>query len=173
MRNFIAGVVAGLVATALVVWLYPWRIEASGEPASAERWLMARLVDKAIAREAPHAANPFAVSDEILLEGMKFYTSGCAGCHGDGKQASIWGTTSFFPRAPQFGTHPTPRPDWQIFWIVKHGIRNTGMGGWSKLAGDDDLWKVALFLDRMDSLPPAVAARWRGDAQVQSSPPDR
>ena len=161
MRNFIAGILTCLVALVLAAWFYPWSVAATAEPAAAERWLMTRLVDKAIAREAPRATNPFAASDEVLIEGMKFYTNGCAGCHGDGRQDSVWGTTSFFPRPPQFGKQATARPDWQIFWIVKHGIRNTGMGGWSKLAGDDDLWKVALFVDRIDSLPPAVAARWR------------
>jgi mono/diheme cytochrome c family protein len=164
VRNFIAGVVVSLVAIILVVWLYPWSVEASAEPTAAERWLMTRLIDRAIAREAPRATNPFAASDEVLLAGMKFFVSNCAGCHGDGKQSSPWGTTSFFPRPPQFGSQPTPRPDWQIFWIVKHGIRNTGMGAWEKLAGDEDLWKVALFVDRIDSLPPAVAAQWRGEA---------
>ena len=49
---------------------------------------------------------------------MKFYINGCAGCHGDGNQRSTWGTTSFFPRVPQFGTRAPSRPDWQIFWIA-------------------------------------------------------
>ena len=61
---------------------------------------------------------PLAASDETLLQGMKFYINGCAGCHGDGKQRSTWGTTSFFPRVPQFGTRAPSRPDWQIFWIA-------------------------------------------------------
>jgi hypothetical protein len=42
---------------------------------------------------------------------MKFYINGCAGCHGDGTLRSTWGTMSFFPRVPQFGTHAPSRPD--------------------------------------------------------------
>jgi hypothetical protein len=32
------------------------------------------------------------------------------------------------------------------------------------LASDEELGKVAWFVSRIDSLPPAVAAKWRGDA---------
>lgn len=160
MRNFIAGIVTGLLAVILAVWLYPWSVAATTEPSTVETWLMTRLLERGIRRGAPQAANPIPASDEVLLQGMKFYLNGCAGCHGDGKQPSAWGTTSFFPRVPQFGTHPPARPDWQIFWIAKHGIRNTAMGGWTQLASDDDLWRVALFVSRIDSLPPSVAAQW-------------
>ena len=164
MRNFIAGIVTGLVAVLLAVWLYPWHIAATTEASVVETWLMSRLLERGIRRGAPQATNPLTVSDEVLLQGMKFFRNNCAGCHGDGKQPSSWGTTSFFPRVPQFGTQAPARPDWQIFWIVKHGIRNTGMGGWAPLASDEDLWRVALFVSRIDSLPPAVAKTWRGDA---------
>jgi mono/diheme cytochrome c family protein len=161
MRNFIAGIVTGLIGLLLAVWLYPWSIAATTEPAAVEKWLMGRLRERGIRREAQPATNPVAASDELLLEGMKFYMNGCAGCHGDGRQPSAWGSSSFFPRVPQFGTQAPSRPDWQIFWIARNGIRNTGMGAWAKLASDEDLWKVSLFISRIDSLPPAVAERWQ------------
>lgn len=54
---------------------------------------------------------------------MRFYRNGCAGCHGDGKAPSAWGSNSSYPRAPQFGQVPSCRPDWQMFPIVKFGVR--------------------------------------------------
>jgi mono/diheme cytochrome c family protein len=74
---------------------------------------------------------------------MKLFRDGCDGCHGDGSKPSVWGTTSFLPRVPQFATEPPHRPDWQIHWIVKNGIRNTGMGGWEQLLSDDKIWTVS------------------------------
>jgi len=35
---------------------------------------------------------------------------------------------------------------------------------WAPLASDEELWKVASFVSRIGSLPPAVAASWRVDA---------
>lgn len=45
--------------------------------------------------------------------------------HGGSVRKSVWDTTSFYPRVPQFGFDPLKRTDSQIFEIVKHGIRYT------------------------------------------------
>jgi hypothetical protein len=52
VRNFIAGVVTGLVAVILAVWLYPWNVAATTEPTAAEAWLMTRLLERHQARSA-------------------------------------------------------------------------------------------------------------------------
>ena len=33
------------------------------------------------------------------------------------------------PPGAAVGRHPPRKPDWQLFWIVKNGVRHTGMGG--------------------------------------------
>jgi mono/diheme cytochrome c family protein len=62
---------------------------------------------------------------------------------------------------PQFGFDPPGRPDGQIFGIVKHGIRYTGMGAWSELMTDAEIWDVSAFLSRIDALPEAVDREWK------------
>jgi mono/diheme cytochrome c family protein len=91
---------------------------------------------------------------------MKIFREGCAGCDGDGLNRSTWGTTSFFPRVPQFATEPPNRPDWQIYWIVRNGIRNTGMGAWKQLLTDDQIWQVTGFVSHINSLPEDVSTAW-------------
>jgi mono/diheme cytochrome c family protein len=171
MRSFITGVVCGIVATAIAVaataLFWPWRIEATGTPSGAELVLMRAILDRAVAREAPHLTDPFPASSGNLLEGLKIFRDNCAGCHGDGAQKSVWGATSFLPRVPQFGSEPPKRPDWEIHWIVTNGIRNTAMGGFAHLMTDDQIWKVCAFVSRVHSLPDSVATQWvkRGAGQ--------
>jgi mono/diheme cytochrome c family protein len=165
MRGFVAGAVTGaalgVCGAALAGYLWPWQIEATGRGGRVETWLMRQLFDRAVGRQAPRIANPFADSAENLSAGLKIFRDGCAGCHGDANAPSTWGTTSFLPRAPQFATEPTHRPDWQIHWIVKNGVRNTAMGAWDHLLSDEKIWKVAMFVSRIDALPPAIDAEWR------------
>src|SRR5262245_48766976 len=49
----------------------------------------------------------------------------------------------------------------ELFWIVKHGIRNTAMPAWGRQLSDEDIRQVVAFLKRLDPLPPAVAAEWK------------
>jgi mono/diheme cytochrome c family protein len=85
----------------------------------------------------------------------------CAGCHGDADGPSQWGTTSFYPSVPQFAQQPPRLTAPQMFWIVKHGVRYTGMGAWNGLLSDDEIWKVVTFLNHVEHLPPRVAEEFQ------------
>jgi DNA-binding CsgD family transcriptional regulator len=63
--------------------------------------------------------------------------------------------------------HPPRLPDYQLFWIIRNGVRYSGMSAYDRqwdndrVKSDDQIWKAALFLSRLDALPPAVDAAWR------------
>jgi hypothetical protein len=73
-----------------------------------------------------------------------------------------WGTEGFYPRVPQFAQSPPQQPDWQLLWILRHGIRYSGMGAWREaMLSDKEAWEVVTFLSRLNSLPAAVQAAWQ------------
>lgn len=51
--------------------------------------------------------------------------------------------------------------DAELFWIIKHGIRNTGMPAWGRMLSDEDIWQIVAVLKGLDN-PPAVDAQWKG-----------
>jgi mono/diheme cytochrome c family protein len=120
-----------------------------------------------IKRNAPHIANPIAATDENLLAGLKVFKTACSGCHGDPSAQGDDGA-SHYPNVPQFARFPPRLPDYQLFWVIKNGVRFSGMSAWDRqwdnnqAKSDDQIWKAALFLSRLDTLPPAVDAAWRG-----------
>jgi len=66
---------------------------------------------------------------------------------------------------PQFDLENPQKPDWQMFWIVKHGVRYSGMGAWGGEVSEDKIWKVVTFLSNLKSLPPDVQMEWRKPAK--------
>lgn len=42
----------------------------------------------------------------------------------------------------------------QLFWIVKHGLKYTGMPAWPALSRDDEVWSVVAFLLRLPGMEP-------------------
>jgi mono/diheme cytochrome c family protein len=148
-----------LLAAAFVLGWVP--VAATAEPSRWESFLGHRALAASLARQAPRLQNPIALTNVNLQLGLKIYRDNCSGCHGDAKP-SLWGTTAFYPRVPQFGSDPPIKPDWQMFWIVKRGVRYTGMGAWERLMSDDDTWKVIAFLSHLKQLPPDVETEWRG-----------
>jgi mono/diheme cytochrome c family protein len=169
MRKFFLGLFLGILVppVTLISLALTGRlpVSAKAEPSSWERRLMQTIVARSVARQAPMAKNPYAATDENLLAGIKVFHDACDGCHGIADKRSIWGTSDYYPRVPQFGFEPPRLPDWQIYWVVKNGIRYSGMGGNDPGMSEENAWKVALFLSRLESLPPAVAAEWHKKPQ--------
>jgi mono/diheme cytochrome c family protein len=169
MRKFILGALTGALVFPILagaVFLLGWSpVDATSEPPAWETRLARASFAASVARQAPRLANPMPMNSDTLREGMKIYRDACAGCHGDAGKPSQWGTSDFYPRVPQFDSAPPAKPDWQMFWIVKHGVRYSGMGGVDGLMADDKVWKIASFLSRIKSLPPDVEAEWRGQTQ--------
>jgi mono/diheme cytochrome c family protein len=49
----------------------------------------------------------------------------------------------------------------QLFWIVKNGIKMTGMPAWKNEMSDAEIWEVVAWLEASAKLPPQTYAQWR------------
>ena len=48
-----------------------------------------------------------------------------------------------------------------MFMLVKHGIHYFGMGACDRMMSDEQIWKVAAFLEHIGPLPAEVEAKWK------------
>jgi cytochrome c553 len=160
MKNFLLGVIFTLAVLTLVVLGYIRfgfaEVQSDIPPSSLESTLMRAGVHASLRREAPSTPNPLPPTDANLIAGGKFYLNACSGCHGTpGKPFGKRGPV-LFPSIPELPVVGTDLTESEIFWAAKHGIRRSGMfanGVWAK---DQDLWAVAAYIKRMNSLPPSV-----------------
>ncbi len=119
-----------------------------------EGQLVKFAVQASVRRNAAELHNPPPPTDENLIAGGKLYLGGCAGCHGKpGKPPdNLPGYLS--PR--QFFQAGTQYSEPELFWIVKHGIRNTGMSAYGPFYSDQQIWTLAAFVKRVNNLPPTL-----------------
>ena len=65
------------------------------------------------------------------------------------------------PSPPDLAVAMRPWKERELFWIVKHGFKYTGMPGWVALEREDEIWAVVAFLKKMPTLAPIAIATWR------------
>ena len=53
------------------------------------------------------------------------------------------------PPPPELSKAAKEWKDEELFWIVKHGIKYTGMPSWVAAERDDEVWSVVAFLKRL------------------------
>ena len=150
-----------LITAVVVAKLGLWSVAATEKPPRWESMLGQSMLDASLSRQAAGLTNPVEPSADVFLAGQKIFKMNCAGCHGTPGQPSQWGTQNFYPRVPQFGDQPPDLKASQMFVAIKYGIRYSGMGGWNGMMSDDEIWKVATFLEHIGSLPPEVQANWK------------
>jgi len=62
---------------------------------------------------------------------MKLFKGDRTGCHGDPNNAAKRETENIlYPSPPVLALHPPRKPDYQLFWIIKGGVRYSGMFWW-------------------------------------------
>ena len=71
------------------------------------------------------------------------------------------GTRNFYPRVTQLAYNQPHLSAPQMFVVIKQGIRYSGMGAWDGMMSEEEIWKVATFLEHIGSLPPEVEANWK------------
>ncbi len=165
MKRYIIGVVSTLVAEAalalLVLRFGLVPVSADVAPGRLETSLMGSALRASVARHAngpPIAVPP---TEENLIAGVRIYRDMCARCHGRTAAGPATLGASLYPPAPPLRGHRTGYTEAEVSWIVKRGIRNTGMPAFGKLLSDGDIAQLAALIERSDALPAGVEAEWK------------
>ena len=150
MRKILLGAaltLALLLLAALVVTrlgLVP--VSADGTHSRLEARIMPMVLHASIVRHASRETNPLPLNEDNLKAGVNTYKAMCARCHSTPEgEPSVYGQ-SFYPAAPQLPDGMARYTDSQLFWLIKHGIRNTGMPAWGSMLSDEEIWQIVSLL---------------------------
>ena len=90
-------------------------------------------------------------SPQRIATGAGLYGEMCSGCHlGPGVERSEL-SHGLYPQAPELAKAHPMSPAEQ-FWIIKHGIKATGMPAWGKSMQDKYIWEMVAFIQQLPSL---------------------
>ena len=150
-----------LLSAILVARLGLMPVSADGTHSHLEARIMRAVLHASIARRASQESNPVPLNEDNLKAGVDTYKTMCARCHSSPEgQASVYGQ-SFYPPAPQLPEGMSQYTDGQLFWLIKHGTRNTGMPAWGGMLSDEEIWQIVSLLKNSQDLPASVEAEWR------------
>jgi mono/diheme cytochrome c family protein len=164
MRKILLGVVltlALLMLSALVITrlgLMP--VSADGTHSRLEARIMPAVLHASIVRHASAEQNPVPLNEDNLKAGVDNYKAMCARCHSTPANGpSVYGQ-SFYPPAPRLPEEMSSYTGSQLFWLIKHGIRNTGMPAWGGMLSNEEIWQIVSLLKNTQDLPRSVQAEW-------------
>jgi mono/diheme cytochrome c family protein len=148
LRVLIVLIVLAASAAVMILGLAQIKLDALHEPSRLETFFATKVKRILVARSSRRGIPPAPTDLQASIkEGDTVYGTDCAACHGlDGHTPTDTGRW-MYPRASDL-TSPEVQQysDRELFWIVKNGIRLSGMPAFGKVESDDHIWNLVHYL---------------------------
>jgi len=127
-----------------------WRgFSTANEPSYLERAAARTMRNLSIPGRARMEKNAIQATPDVLKQARESFVARCAVCHGaDGSGKTEVGR-NLYPKVPDLRSPETQNlSDGEIRYIIRNGVRLTGMPGWARPHDEqaDDSWKLVLFI---------------------------
>jgi mono/diheme cytochrome c family protein len=137
---------------------------ARDQPSAMEAAVARRLRRMATPAGAGARANPVPPTPEVLAEARAHWADHCAICHANDGSGDTPIGQGLYPKAPDMRKAATQQlSDGELFYVIRNGVRFTGMPAWGGTTEQDDRdsWALVHFVRHIPRLTPGELAQMR------------
>ena len=128
------------------VWSGLYDISATDQHLPPTYYLIELTMRRSVERRGADIPVPQPGGEAQLARGLALFRRHCVQCHG---------APGVAPEPFALGLTPVPAPlvqtgrEWapgELFWVIKHGIKMTGMPAWKFRLADEEIWALVAFM---------------------------
>lgn len=146
---------AGAALTALLLaftGVIPIRASSGHNPVTA--WFLHTVMRRSVATYSAGVPEKPLTDPGLILKGAAHFETGCKPCHGAPGERQPLVVQQMTPHPPFL---PDRAADWEdddLFYVVKHGVKFTGMPAWPARERDDEIWAMVAFVRTLPGMTP-------------------
>jgi cytochrome c553 len=159
----ILGVLGFLVAASGII-----PIRASSGHWAITRWFLEFAKTRSVATHSIGVKPPPLGDRQLVIKGAGAYDLTCRPCHGSPDLRDPRVARAMLPRPPYLASVIEKRSPAELFYIINHGLKFTGMPAWPARHRGDEVWSVVAFLLE---LPKLDAAEYQSLVRGESATP--
>ena len=157
-RHGLAGAILLLVvlaAAGAATWFFGLYNVAADDPHwTPVRNFLGSTMDRSVAARDGDIEVPPLTDAKMIATGAASYDKLCTACHLAPGMEENQLRAGLYPKPPSFARRRRPGNAKEQFWIIKHGIKMTGMPAWGVSYPDSDIWNIVAFFQTMPSMKP-------------------
>lgn len=154
LPRFIAFLLLLGLALAAFVWSGLYDVAANRPDDWLDR-VAETVADRSVERRAEGIRAPDLSDPAMVRTGVAHYQEMCVTCHGaPGVKASEIGV-GLAPTPPDLAEEGEEQSPGELFWVVRNGVRMTGMPAFGVTHSDQQIWAIVALLKRLPKMSPA------------------
>lgn len=148
------------ISGAIVVYSGIYDVSATRQHTAAVYHLLETSLRRSVEMRTSDAPAPALDDADRIHRGFALFRANCVQCHG---------APGIAPKPFALGLTPAPASlldsvkVWsaaEIHWIIKYGIKMSGMPAWRYRLTDEEIWDVVAFMKVLPAFSPADYRRW-------------
>lgn len=133
-------------------------------------WLLHFSMQRSVDTHTLTIKTPPLNNERLVDKGAGHFGLNCSPCHGSPQLQQPRIAAAMTPHPPYLPPQISTWEPRELFYIIKHGVKFTGMPAWPTQNRDDEVWAVVAFLQRLPDLDTAgYQGLTSGSQQVEQS----
>jgi cytochrome c553 len=151
-KRIVATLLGLFAAGMLFAWSGVFNIAASSGHWPVTGWFLHWTMRNSVKTHAALTVPADATDAAGLVSAAGHFANACAVCHGAPGQRPSPTMQAATPPAPSLAINATHWTDRQLFWILRHGVKYSGMPAWAATDRPDEVRRMVAFVRRLPTM---------------------
>lgn len=151
-----------LAAAAVIALLYSGVVSiAASEPHfSLTKWVLETGMERSVERHSSGLKVPASYTEEQIRHGLTHFDKMCVLCHTAPGMKPSEISQGMRPKPPELQKVVRELKDEETFWLIRHGVKFTGMPSFGKTHSENQIWGIVGFVKLLPDMSPQEYDRW-------------
>lgn len=164
ITGFVAAIVLALVIALGVILSGAYNVAATDRHNPIVAWAFDTTFENSVSRRASAMAAPD-LTPAMVQAGAREYKAMCAHCHGGVGAARAGWAETMRPKPPALAASARHLSASEVFWLVRHGVKMSGMPAFGPTHDDRTIWNIAAFVKAMPGMSAERYAAYRAEGE--------
>lgn len=135
-----------------VIYTGIYDVSAAKPEWSPTRWMLSTTMDNSVSRHAEGIVVPSLDDSALVNLGFDHFREMCVTCHGSPTGGRSEAGRGLNPPAPDLSEAAGDWTPAQLYWIIKNGIKMSGMPAFGQTHDERELWGMVAFVQKLPGM---------------------
>ena len=155
MKFIITMVIFALLFTGIFIWSGIYNVAANNKHYAFTSGLLELVREQSVNSRLSDIVVPALNDKQQIKQGAQFYAQMCAACHLAPGISESELHAGLYPQPPLLSQNENKHNKHSAakqFWIIKNGLKMTGMPAWSPAHNDEQIWSMVAFIKQLKNM---------------------